>query len=55
MVVDLEETLVDLSQMSSVDDVIKAVGLTNEALGMSMKMWTDKARHQTMGYFLSSL
>lgn len=53
MVVDLEETLIDLSQMGSVDDVIKAVGLTNEALGMSMKMWTDKARHQTMGYFLS--
>ena len=53
MAVDLEETLIDLSQIGSVDDVIKAVGLTNEALGMSMKMWTDKARHQTMGYFLS--
>lgn len=53
LAVDLEETLVDLSKMGSVDQVIQTVGLSNEALGVTMKMWTDRARHQTMGYFLS--
>ena len=53
MAVDLEENIIDLSQMRSVDDIIKTVGLSNQALGMTMKMWTQKARHKTMGYFLS--
>ena len=51
--VDLEETLIDLDKMTSVEQIIKTVGLTNEALGITMKMWTERARHQTMGYFLS--
>lgn len=51
--VDLEETLIDLDKMTSVEQIIETVGLTNEALGITMKMWTERARHQTMGYFLS--
>lgn len=51
--VDLEETLIDLDKMTSVEQIIETVGLTNEALGVTMKMWTERARHQTMGYFLS--
>lgn len=51
--VDLEETLINLDQMTSTDQIIQAVGLTNEALGVTMKMWTERARHKTMGYFLS--
>lgn len=51
--VDLEETLIDLDKMTSVDQIIQTVGLTNEALGVTMKMWTERARHKTMGYFLS--
>lgn len=53
MKIDLEETLIDLSKMKSIDDIINTIGLSNEALGITMKMWTEKARHQTMGYFLS--
>lgn len=51
--VDLEETLINLDKMTSVEQIIETVGLTNEALGITMKMWTERARHQTMGYFLS--
>ena len=51
--IDLEETLIDLDQMTNTDQIIQAVGLTNEALGVTMKMWTERARHKTMGYFLS--
>lgn len=53
MQIDLEEKVIDLTKITSMDQLSQELGLTNEALGITMKMWTDKARHKTMGYFLT--
>jgi hypothetical protein len=37
----------------NINGLIQDIGVTNQALGATMKMWTSKARHKTMGYFLS--
>lgn len=49
--IDLEE-LIDLNQyQNNPTGLMAAVGMNyNDTIGITMKMWTSKARHKTMGY-----